>query len=374
MVYNGQPTLARSWNLSDDLGQIEYIFSDKTGTLTQVRYFIKHLIAVLIHFSPTQNSMVFRKCSIGGKIYNGDNESTEEQEIAEKPAERIKTETVDSGIPLKEFRSSASSNTGVAGGQKSDENSSDLVEQKEVPIASSSTARPPKVIHHFRDAELGRDLMSAVHEDLDSAGAAHARQLNGFFSVLALCHTVLTSVDPETGKMEYKAQSPDEAALVQAAADVGFVFRGREKEILYLQTPFQNVDRTPSGEKGFDSPRTFHGPGELAAAANEGLLERYELLNILEFTSARKRMSVVLRKLDSDDGRLFLLSKGADNVIFERLKEGVNEDLKKVTEDHLDEFAGQGLRTLTLAYKVIGGTCFKYSNPSRIVAKLFLFV
>jgi phospholipid-translocating ATPase len=31
-----QPTLARSWNLSDDLGQIEYIFSDKTGTLTQV--------------------------------------------------------------------------------------------------------------------------------------------------------------------------------------------------------------------------------------------------------------------------------------------------------------------------------------------------
>lgn len=31
-----QPTLARSYNLSDDLGQIEYIFSDKTGTLTQV--------------------------------------------------------------------------------------------------------------------------------------------------------------------------------------------------------------------------------------------------------------------------------------------------------------------------------------------------
>jgi phospholipid-translocating ATPase len=33
---SNQPTLARSWNLSDDLGQIEYIFSDKTGTLTQV--------------------------------------------------------------------------------------------------------------------------------------------------------------------------------------------------------------------------------------------------------------------------------------------------------------------------------------------------
>jgi len=31
-----QATVARSWNLADDLGQIEYIFSDKTGTLTQV--------------------------------------------------------------------------------------------------------------------------------------------------------------------------------------------------------------------------------------------------------------------------------------------------------------------------------------------------
>ena len=33
-----QATQARSWNLSDDLGQIEYIISDKAGTLTQVWY------------------------------------------------------------------------------------------------------------------------------------------------------------------------------------------------------------------------------------------------------------------------------------------------------------------------------------------------
>lgn len=38
MVHKDQPTLARSWNLSDDLGQIEYIISDKTGTLTQVSF------------------------------------------------------------------------------------------------------------------------------------------------------------------------------------------------------------------------------------------------------------------------------------------------------------------------------------------------
>ena len=53
---NEQATLARTWNLVDDLGQIEYIFSDKTGTLTQ-------------------NVMVFRHCSVNGKVYRGEDYS-----------------------------------------------------------------------------------------------------------------------------------------------------------------------------------------------------------------------------------------------------------------------------------------------------------
>jgi phospholipid-transporting ATPase len=41
---------ARTSDLNEDLGQIEYVFSDKTGTLTR-------------------NMMEFRKCSIGGVAY-----------------------------------------------------------------------------------------------------------------------------------------------------------------------------------------------------------------------------------------------------------------------------------------------------------------
>ena len=389
MVHNDQAALARSWNLSDDLGQIEYIFSDKTGTLTQVNCFpcLVHIVALLT-FLRLQNHMVFRKCSIGGKMYNGDGtENMEEEEadtssIAKKPAAHVSGDkspppaytagkrdrmNLDTDIPLDEIRSSGSS---TAAYHPTSGGSTKPVRSNDDPSALPKTpVVPPRVKHRFRDAELTNDLLSSIHADPNSEGAAHARQLNGFFTVLALCHTVLTNLDPETGHVEYKAQSPDEAALVQAAADMGYVFKGREREVLYLQTPFQNVGGVSSVEGGegeelgytrrsSDTTETTGGNGggvPGTATATDGTLERYELLNILEFTSARKRMSVVLRKLDSDDGRLFLLTKGADNVIFERLKEGANEDLKATTEKHLDEFASQGLRTLTLAYRVVSG-------------------
>jgi phospholipid-translocating ATPase len=240
--------------------------------------------------------MVFRHCSIGGKVYKGDPQLDTE--------EVVKVQAGGLGP------SSAESSTTASG-------SPDL-------MGTDSVKRSGGVLTHFRDATLKSDLDHAVAADPQSENAAHARLLNGFFTVLALCHTVLTVVDPETGAIEYKAQSPDEAALVQAAADVGFVFRGRDREILNLQTPFSET------------------------------VEKYELLNILEFTSARKRMSVVVRKLDGEDERLLLLTKGADNVIFERLKAGW-EELRNSTGKDLDAFANDGLRTLTLAYKIIPG-------------------
>lgn len=53
------PMRAQASNLSEELGQIEYVFSDKTGTLTA-------------------NIMSFKKFSVGVKSYGTDLEMTRE--------------------------------------------------------------------------------------------------------------------------------------------------------------------------------------------------------------------------------------------------------------------------------------------------------
>jgi phospholipid-transporting ATPase len=47
-----------------------------------------------------------------------------------------------------------------------------------------------------------------------------------------------------------------------------------------------------------------------------GFVHKFELLNVCEFTSTRKRMSVIVRDMND---KITLMCKGADSVILERL-------------------------------------------------------
>lgn len=232
--------------------------------------------------------MAFRKCTIGGNAYRGDI----------KPSHDEEEKTGSEALP-----------------------STEISVDQDTEETSTRNTPPDPTIEKFRDLALQLDIKEAIHDRQDSP-SDFSTTLIGFFTVLSLCHSVLAAKDPMTGKLKYKAQSPDEAALVQAAADMGFEFLGKDRENLSLKTP---------------------------GSAN---IEKYELLDILEFTSARKRMSVVVR---THDGSLLLLTKGADNIIFDRLRPGA-EAIKRDTERHLTEFANSGLRTLTLAYKTIPGS------------------
>jgi len=128
-----------------------------------------------------------------------------------------------------------------------------------------------------------------------------------------------TKVDKETGEeyTVYNASSPDELALVNGARHLGFIFESRDDE-------GNMVCETIDGER------------------------RYKLLNVIEFDSTRKRMSVIVK---TPEDRILVICKGADSIIEKRLK-SKQKHLSK-TKIFLDEFAHTGLRTLLIASKEI---------------------
>ncbi|GMH87334.1 hypothetical protein TL16_g10823 [Triparma laevis f. inornata] len=244
------PTNARTSNLVEELGQVKFIFSDKTGTLTC-------------------NVMEFACCSIAGQKFH--------------------TTT--------SFESASSM---------------------------------------FLDSKKFKDM----------GGEANFPQ-RLFWKLLAVCHTVLAEYpegeEPDLNKVKYQAASPDEAALVSAAKEMGYGFLKGTPVLYQIQNEY-------SGE-----------------------VEQWEILMVIEFNSTRKRMSVVCK---SPEGKTLLLCKGADNIIVERLKEQVqtpgDEHLSPLAEtnEHLGEFAEIGLRTLCLAYKELNEEEFKDVNEKWYQASL----
>ncbi|KAJ5502931.1 ATPase P-type K/Mg/Cd/Cu/Zn/Na/Ca/Na/H-transporter [Penicillium fimorum] len=223
------PAICRTSSLVEELGQIEYIFSDKTGTLTC-------------------NMMEFKQVSIAGIQYGDD-----------VPEDR--RATVEDG------------------------------------------------------AEYGIHDFKKLRENLHSHPTQNA--IREFLTLLATCHTVIperNSDDPNV--IKYQAASPDEGALVDGAASLGFRFTNRRPRSVIFEVGGQELE--------------------------------YELLAVCEFNSTRKRMSTIFR---CPDGKVRVYCKGADTVIIERLHP--DNPTVEATLQHLEEYASDGLRTLCLAMREV---------------------
>lgn len=188
------PARARAWNICDDLGQIEYIFSDKTGTLTC-------------------NVMELRKCSINGVVYG--NSFISQANLG--AAKRNGGASLDSDYEA----------TRKLDEQTVRENMSQLFDTKYVTSDTLSFIDTSLHQHIFQGSER-IDAHLEADEFTDQATCCIQ-----FFTLLAVCHSVLIQPTDEfgdTNELKYTAQSPDEAALVAAARDSGFAFVARESD------------------------------------------------------------------------------------------------------------------------------------------------
>lgn len=91
-----------------------------------------------------------------------------------------------------------------------------------------------------------------------------------------------------------------------------------------------------------------------------GFQKEMKQLMLIEFTSARKRMTLVVQE-DDVNRTIKVYVKGADNVIFARLRKEHNP-YKENVMDKLKQFSMEGLRTLCFAMKTLTQAEFNAIN------------
>lgn len=291
---------ARTTSLNEDLGAVRYVFSDKTGTLTA-------------------NDMNLRQLCVGGKNYGRMGFKLEDFIGAGAPADGA-----DSGEP-EDVVSAAENGNG----------------NERYGAAGAPRARRPSDI--ARTVPRGREAAVAARRAFDPALDVSSPDAAGALTCLALCQTILVTRDEDTGGVSYQGSSPDEVALVCAAARLGFAY----------------VDRSATA---------------LTMCVDGGKNVTYETEVVLEFSSERRRMAVLVKENDTADSHVTLYIKGADSAIMPRLRAPRNMREREVlaeTERLLEEYSLEGLRTLVLARREIPLADFRewearYASASQL--------
>ena len=272
----------QSSTLNEELGQIKYIFSDKTGTLTK-------------------NYMKYKMMSIGDNIYGNYNKSKKN---------KIKE------IDIKEENNDITVNL-INNENEKKELINDINDDDNI-----LTDKENKLKDKYGEIENVEfiDINNIFASDIKNNEKKYL--ISEFLLCLSLCHTVLidNKKRKEKGLLEYQCSSPDEKALVYFARSQGYILKN----------------------KSLDNIITLEISGKE---------KKFELLNTLEYTSERKRMSVIVK---TEDNKYMVYAKGADSMIELLLcNEDKNSQILNKTKEYLKLFSVNGLRTLMIAYKEI---------------------
>ena len=337
----------KSSSLNEELGMLQYVFSDKTGTLTNNKM---ELSAMSV-----KGSIYFERPAADYAVNEEDGEEAQQdggttKGEGKKSLVEQKEDVDEPGAPhamVSDLVKLAMKGEGAEAADRDDEKATPSTVSTEREffwcILTCNSVLPQRKGPH---GDLRRQASTSVHGAAEGSGVNEMDKLE----------TVNDTPSPRRTKDKwlFQSMSPDESALCETCHRHGLTMAERKGNTVTVnyQQPQPRAPTSPSS-----SP-----PLSPSAVRMQHFV--FTILATLDFTSTRARMSVVVR-LPDDSYRLY--TKGADSAIYKRLEKeeatvdklGDATSMQAKTAKHVETFAGSGSRTLCYAYRPLSDTEFQ---------------